>query len=355
MRRMTRNIEGAPWETTPLIQMFGASKNTADTFADVFWSLLLSDSSVFEAAKLVPSTLRATQYFIVGYTSQSGYRRDLLIFGPEELSEYVVEAKLRSNWQRVMALVREMFETVSLDTRRSEIRLREMIRIIMGLARNEGERLFRDFINQTTPAIVVIPTPSVIPQASLPCAAISVSLDSLPPIFSTAGVVARNQAGQNGVTMAYHALKIHGVRGCVGQPVKMDGQAGRVLTIDEISDSAFVALDKGIAGIPSRPFKNVRRRPVPGLGENANFVGLASGTKSTVITSAPPTLLISHPGLQRQILTNPDTLPSDSGCALIDDTDQLVGFCFGGSGTDSPMVFSIWIWADSVFEAHRLT
>lgn len=360
MESMTNFIERGPWESAELIQRFGGTKDAADDFADLFWSLLISDSSVLRSVMRgqsfpSPGGLRRASYFIVGFTSPAGYQRDLLVFVPELFDRKIVaSAAFDSKWDALKNLAAQMKNTYQVSTDSHGSRLHDMMRFIAETSRSEGGRSFDDFVRQSRPAIVVIPHPQVNLHAGVPSPALLAGPSPKAQFSSTVGVLTTNVAGDDGLTMAYHALKNGSTRGYVGQLVNINGKEGKVISIDEVSDSAFVRVDGGTETIPKRSFSCIRQSPAPGYGQTASFDCRNRGRISTVIFSSPPTLLLNHPALQRQFLTQPDSLPGDSGCALIDDTDQLVGFCFGGSGVASPLLFSIWIWADSVFQANQL-
>ena len=60
------------------------------------------------------------------------------------------------------------------------------------------------------------------------------------------------------------------------------------------------------------------------------------------------------PNSQLKVLTRADTNPGDSGAALLDSQDQVLGFAFYRTGLGAPIEFSAWIWAETVFNAHGL-
>jgi S1-C subfamily serine protease len=61
---------------------------------------------------------------------------------------------------------------------------------------------------------------------------------------------------------------------------------------------------------------------------------------------------VPTPTPQRQlcIYTDPVTNYGDSGGALVNDDDQLVGFSFQRTPFSSPTQYSTWIWAHSALE-----
>jgi len=163
---------------------------------------------------------------------------------------------------------------------------------------------------------------------------------------STAGVVARNQNNVIGVTAALHAL--NGFKTAV-----IKGQTCKVVSEDPISDSCFIEVPKcqipkmiGTAG----PLRGVTPRQYAPV----SFEGATSVLKHTIVTGWSPDLPNVLPYSQLKVLTKPDTNPGDSGAALIDQDDHILGFSFYRTGFGALIEFATWIWADSVFQAHGL-
>lgn len=362
MRRMTRHIKSVSWENTEVfsketVEKTNLSKENfghgvdkkaepekdAEDFADAYWSTVLNQGLSYELRNLggnEPTT------FIVGYHTDNGYRRDLLMFVSEEVrAPYVKIVNEHTYYFR-----RTMDEIVrNGDPIRSE-RLLKRFHRVWG---PEGERVLRTFWEQTQPAIVIVQKPPVTQHTLAPRTAQIVD-PGIAGFPSSVGVIASDGV-DTGVTVAYHALTCGRTPGFIGQSVDIGGTSGTVKSIDMISDSAFVTFPNSGNPISAGTTITVRTTPAPGYGQTAEFEGIGSGSKkSTVVVAASPTLLYSHASVQRQVLTNPDSLPGDSGCALISN-NELLGFCFGGSGTSSPLLFSLWIWGDSVIKAHNLT
>ena len=91
------------------------------------------------------------------------------------------------------------------------------------------------------------------------------------------------------------------------------------------------------------------REPSPGF-----FTGAASGPTETVIRSHHPCLIDPQTRLLCCVYTDSDTAEGDSGAALIDEDDKIVGFAMGRSSYDSRVQFSYWAWAQQVYTAHGL-
>lgn len=364
MKRMTSGRFSTPYELTRLFFKGNGEKEEANIFADLYWSVLLNQGDVWRSLMAVEELKHShfdkkfdgCKCFIVGYDSHSGYRRDLLILVPFHLPKpllvpanlYELEQYYIPNLHRIYSRLRGLPEYEN----PREIKLFSIIERL--LHQNDGEISFNGFNDEIKASIVVASLPQLEMHASVPDSALEVTDPSGGVLASTAGVIAYN-GSDHGLTVAYHALRVGSTLGYAGQRVNVDGHAGTVISIDVVSDSAFVKLDDGVGHFPATPIASVRTKPAPGYGQAASFKRRGSHRViDTKIVGSSPTLLMPHPSVQRQVLTNPDSLPGDSGSALVDDTGQLTGFCFGGSGTSSPLLFSLWIWADSVFDAHNL-
>jgi len=92
----------------------------------------------------------------------------------------------------------------------------------------------------------------------------------------------------------------------------------------------------------------------PKLYGPAFFTGAASGYVRTRITSFDTAIFDRKPGPMCRVYTEPDTAQGDSGAALIDEEDYIVGFAYGRSPYDAPIQYSSWVWAEQVYIAHDL-
>jgi len=165
--------------------------------------------------------------------------------------------------------------------------------------------------------------------------------------LSTAGIVAKNALGKVGVTAALHGV------GSATQAI-VGFMPGFVVGRDAISDSCFIELQN-----PPIPPSGGLRGPLSGVTprvlENVRFEGVASSAVTTVVTGWSPDLPYALPYSQLKVLTKADTNPGDSGAALIDSSDNIIGFSFYRTGFGAAIEYSTWIWAESVFQAHGLS
>jgi hypothetical protein len=99
----------------------------------------------------------------------------------------------------------------------------------------------------------------------------------------------------------------------------------------------------------------VLRRP-PVLHRPAAFAGAASGPrpKRTMITSYDMSVISPTPHSGGRVYTDPDTIRGDSGAALIDEDDHIVGFAVARTAFGARPEFSTWSWAEQVVIAHGL-
>lgn len=193
---------------------------------------------------------------------------------------------------------------------------------------------------------------------SLPASPWPVSTTTGGPSAS-AGAVVRSQTNPQvvGVTISTHLLLPHGCGNAIGMGVLVNGQPGTVVSCDIVSDSCFVQLAR--IGPPTHQQKAsqgpVRGGVAPAQGTTGFFEGCGSGGRmSGQITSVSVNTFAPHPLVQQRFDLNTLTNSGDSGCALVDGNDHILGFAHSCTSPMSNPSFSTWIWADSVFSAHKL-
>jgi hypothetical protein len=258
---------------------------------------------------------------------------------PEVLPRFLENLVSPNGWQD------EGRETPAIEERYS--------RFALGMLRKNAHNLKEavlDYWKRQEPRWIQLPMPPVEPQASVAVQAVSVTHKPGGKV-STVGIAATDSVGRVGVTVAGHALTDAGIG--VGGQVLVGGKQGMVISFDPVSDSGFVEIPEGIH-FQTIPVVSRLQSVAPGANQTLTFSGLGTVAGTARVIGTPLTFTLTHPGLQRQLFTDYATLPGDSGCASFDPNGNLVGFCFGGSGTNSPAQFSVWIWSDSVFQAHKL-
>lgn len=187
-----------------------------------------------------------------------------------------------------------------------------------------------------------------LPDPSLPWSETSSGANN-----AIAGVFAKNSEGKEGVTIARHAIK-HQPLIPGATKIFLKGHLGTVLSEDCSSDSCFVEIDPSLLGNHPRPMKGVLRGMFPRLQEKVSFTNQNGERTETVISDWSLDLLDIEMGNQVKVFTPPCTNPGDSGTALIDSQDHVVGFAFKRSGIGKELGYSSWIWADSVFYNNHL-
>lgn len=174
-------------------------------------------------------------------------------------------------------------------------------------------------------------------------------------VKSLAGVYTKNSQGIFGVTICLHCFPNSYVE--VGKTkVKINGIAGTVISVHHISDSCFVRLDvteSQIADILNA--KGPLQGTTPREFEKCYFMNKEGAKTDTNVIGWSPDIMYFDPYNQVKVLTNPITNPGDSGSALIDYGENVLGFSFYRTEINAVKEFSAWIWAASVFKAHNLT
>lgn len=175
----------------------------------------------------------------------------------------------------------------------------------------------------------------------------------------SAGAAVRStlNSSQTGVTIPAHFLLPRGPGNPVGMVVDIDGHPGVVVSCDSISDSCFVELPQvGSASHPTKLTNGLLPNGlVPALGTTGYFEGQATpGRQTGQITSVNVSFFFQNHLVQQRFDLNCLTNRGDSGCALLDGSDHILGFALGRTAPAANPSFSTWIWANSVFGFHNL-
>jgi hypothetical protein len=167
---------------------------------------------------------------------------------------------------------------------------------------------------------------------------------------ATVGVLLPTPGGDHVATTANHAVPDGAAE------LKLQGRDLKVMQRHSESDSCLLQV-KGSLGLGRKQLglRGPLRGFPPTAPARATFHGASSekiqGTKVTAFE-----LSIVDPQLDEmsRIYTDPDTAPGDSGAALIDHEDRIIGFAHRRSRYDAVPQFSAWIWAELVYMAHDL-
>jgi hypothetical protein len=162
---------------------------------------------------------------------------------------------------------------------------------------------------------------------------------------STAGAYVQDAMHRIGVTAAEHAVP-------AGTNVTVDGLPGVVLGRDVLTDSCFVHVP---LLVPRRKESHGPLRLAPRQHEPVTFEGAATAAGVTNIVAWNYELPYLDPNLQQTVRTDMVTSQRDSGAALLDGSDFIVGFAHSRSAASAVAGYSSWIWADAVLSRHGLS
>jgi hypothetical protein len=132
---------------------------------------------------------------------------------------------------------------------------------------------------------------------------------------------------------------------------KIDSVQG--IVTNSVLDAAFLKLSKAPA-IPSPAGGSILSGVTPNAQLQHDFHGAQSGRAQATVSGWVDDLLTVEPWLQNRVFTDPIAQQGDSGSALIDANDRVIGFAFYTSTFAKPSL-SAWIWADSVKQDFQLT
>ncbi len=321
-------------------------KNSAmSLIATSFWQTFMRSSAFLRTLKDTGISSRGInngQRFIIRHGNTVRPRHDLVVFDPgfrsnEPFVVPVIYAPLdefREGWESFL-------KNINLSLPKSTFRA--MI--------DYGQRAVEEaLMTQSFGLIVTTPLEQTLTSA-LPSPAIGAAhKNKVEPPICTIGVIAKS-SGREGVTTALHALNPKYSSAYVG------GLMGTIDPRDKnnVTDSCFIQVPGIFARYSSSyhllagPLKG----KVPGINQPVSFERCNSGRILTKVLGWDPDIpFLVTPNKRLLVLTNPVTIPTDSGTALVDPSDQVIGFAFLTTGADSG--FSGWIWAETVFDAHSL-
>jgi len=168
---------------------------------------------------------------------------------------------------------------------------------------------------------------------------------------ATIGVVAIRDSGRVVATTANHAVESQVKR------LTVDGASLAILGRHPNSDSCLLAIPGySIEGLNRFGMAGPLRGVPPRTSSPASFDGAVSGLISTTVTGFDLSVIDPQVDEMSKVYTTPDTAPGDSGAALIDSDDHVIGFAYRRSRYAIPqqLQFSAWVWAEQVCVAHGL-
>jgi hypothetical protein len=195
------------------------------------------------------------------------------------------------------------------------------------------------------PEIVLTRRPRMIPLCvSLPHIRMEAGAN-----ISTAGVFCRDSAGDIGITGCFHGT------GPEGTKVMVDLRTCQVTRANQVQDIVFIPLDDGFNVPQMAGLAGIRTHREPARADRVHFDGAVNSNQHTRILGCDNGLLRARPTVQLKVQTDPDTDCGDSGCALLDENDQVIGFAFERTDYDDYPQFTDWIWASNALRALELT
>jgi hypothetical protein len=196
-----------------------------------------------------------------------------------------------------------------------------------------------------------------LPEILLPEIALGIADCQYGAPVASIGMFTTHREGHIGFTTALHATKrkstmvfVDDILPCVvieEIPV-LDACFAVVLDYESEAFSNYVLSKASVA--TTSPLS----KRTPSIGETGTFKGTSSSTKMTEVCGWDWELPHGvNPNSQLKVYTRPDTIPGDSGAALISDqSDAILGFASYRS--INTMAYSAWMWAESVFMAFQI-
>lgn len=332
--------------------------------ATIFWQAFMNSPAFSRSLARAGASFLAErngEKFIITHGNRPYPRLDLLVFDPGYRHEgpgvvmpvEVYPDELRVGWR---LFARDHYAAISAR--------------FGGLILRYGEEAALEVLGAQPFGLLVAVPPSAEPTASstqayAPSPAWGVALAKKQNPEGTIGVIAQDVNGTEGVTTALHVipgiqtgtkkLYVNSVEGTLNS---QDTNCSQDSCFIEIAGIASPQLRAGIISTPNAPVVQGPLKGVtPRVNEQVRFESWKQGGQVTtqVIGWSPDIPWYIKPDNPTKILTDPDSQPGDSGTAILDGNDYVLGFSHyvsytgpGGSG------FSAWMWAESIFEAHKL-
>lgn len=168
--------------------------------------------------------------------------------------------------------------------------------------------------------------------------------------LSSVGVFCRDAAGELGVSGCFHGT------GPVGTAVTVGGFHSHVKHADAVQDIVFIPLGQAHQIPAAYGLQGPRQKRAPSEAEAVRFDGAGTQVMTTThVKSHDAGILRKRATLQLKLQTPADTNSGDSGSALVDSDDHVVGFGFERTGVGEFPELTDWIWADNALASLGLT
>ncbi|GLZ39726.1 hypothetical protein [Actinokineospora sp. NBRC 105648] len=194
----------------------------------------------------------------------------------------------------------------------------------------------RDFTFQRSYEVLVIPEPALEPTAATPAAVTGAGGRR-----GTVGVLATDARGATVLTTAAHV--VDGT-----QHPSVNGHAVEVVDLNHVVDVATLSCPTTHPG--TRAAHLCGPTHVPPAATPVHFDGARSGPVDTIVTGYDPAIVAGPHHAAVRVYTRPVTAAGDSGAALLDHDNRLLGFCSDRTVPGAAVEFSTWVWASQVFD-----
>jgi hypothetical protein len=302
-----------------------SERRTAATVASAFWQSYVHSgalASALQAEKLEPTAVFKNEILVVAHGAE---QFTLLLMHPaldpgavHQFQAMATRGSLESGWAtiskkrdpRELKILGEVPSAVMERAALEANSAREFSVVVTGPVPEEATSLVRPPLNVDTGGVV-----------------------------STAGAWVQDGAHRVGVTAAYHAVR-------KGAVITVGNAPATHIAGDALTDSCFLEVPHARANSATShgPLK-----VAPRSNEIVNFSGWVSGGQTRVVAFNYELPYID-PNLQQTIRTEQVTSQGDSGAALVDSNDYILGFAHSRSAPNAPFAYSSWIWADAVYQ-----
>lgn len=219
--------------------------------------------------------------------------------------------------------------------------------MVLETARSHGAAGIADTMIISRPEIVLTRLPRMVPIC-VPQPGKAVMFGEM---ISTAGILCCDAEGTLGVTACFHGT------GPVGTKVKIGGRECVVKRASELQDLVFIPVDKDFTYLGLRGRGGLRGQGdlAPAEGDSAWFDGATNANTETWVQSVDRSIFRNAPGTQLRFQTDRDTDHGDSGSALLDSQDRILGFAHRMTDYGEHPEFADWVWAPNALRALGLT
>jgi hypothetical protein len=121
-----------------------------------------------------------------------------------------------------------------------------------------------------------------------------------------------------------------------------------------VQDLVFIPINNG-SNLPRMAgLGGVLEDREPARSAWVRFDGATNQNRKTRVISTDAGMLRARPNIMLKLQTDPDTDQGDSGSALLDEHDKVLGFAFERTSYDDHPQFTDWIWAANALRALQL-